>query len=413
MNICFLSHQFPPETGWGGIGSYTYDIAQGLSKMGHIIHVISRGLGKESTYQLGNNIAVHRILPKPSPWLSKLDRIKGGWRIRKFAPFDHLSYAMGVSEKLQEMEKQVKLDIVESAEYYAESYYHARLKHRTPLIIRFHTGTAMGYRMDRMRRTIRTKWACWLEKQAIHRADFYSAPSKAMSEIAADDFHLSASRIRAIANPIDEVVFHPDNTAFIQNERCVILFVGLMRYLKGVHVIARAIPKVLKHFGNLGNRILFRFVGKDTDNAPDGGSMREYTLSTSGANGCIEFIGHVSRDQIIKYYQTAYVLLIPSLWENFPYTALEALACGTPVIGSCVGGIPEIIEDGKTGILVPIGDPDALVDAIIRLISIPEHRDQMARAARKSIETRFGLNVVCSQMESFYNECLSRFHDTY
>jgi glycosyltransferase involved in cell wall biosynthesis len=92
----------------------------------------------------------------------------------------------------------------------------------------------------------------------------------------------------------------------------------------------------------------------------------------------------------------------PSLWENFPYSALEAMACGLPVVATRTGGLPEMIEDGETGLLVPPGDDGALAQAICSLLECEPRRAEMGLRARQRVEEAFAAGRVAADMARFY-----------
>jgi glycosyltransferase involved in cell wall biosynthesis len=98
---------------------------------------------------------------------------------------------------------------------------------------------------------------------------------------------------------------------------------------------------------------------------------------------------------------------VPSLYENFPYTCLEAMACGCAVIASAVGGIPEIITNEVDGVLVPPGSPEALAGAILRLLSDPMLRRRLGERARATISARFNREAICAQTVQAYRAVVS------
>jgi glycosyltransferase involved in cell wall biosynthesis len=98
----------------------------------------------------------------------------------------------------------------------------------------------------------------------------------------------------------------------------------------------------------------------------------------------------------------------PSLWEGFGVTVLEAMAAGLPVVASRVGGIPEIVRDGETGLLVPAGDADALAAALLRLLEDPGLAALMGRAGRARLEEQFGIDRMVDETAALYRELLSR-----
>jgi glycosyltransferase involved in cell wall biosynthesis len=103
-------------------------------------------------------------------------------------------------------------------------------------------------------------------------------------------------------------------------------------------------------------------------------------------NGRIRFLGAGGRDDVLRLFRAADAALLSSSWENFPHTVVEALAVGTPVVATTVGGVGEIVRDGENGLLVPPGDAPALAGALRRLVADDGLRDRLAAAAAPSVE---------------------------
>ena len=100
----------------------------------------------------------------------------------------------------------------------------------------------------------------------------------------------------------------------------------------------------------------------------------------------VRFLGAGTRDDVISLFRAVDVALVTSSWENLPHTLMEALAAGTPVIATHVGGIPEVLRDGENGLLIPPADVDALAAAIDRLLRDHVLRASLAAAAAPSVE---------------------------
>lgn len=122
----------------------------------------------------------------------------------------------------------------------------------------------------------------------------------------------------------------------------------------------------------------------------------------------IRLLGALPRTRVLELLAASDAVLLSSAWENFPHVLIEALAVGTPVIATRVGGVPEIVEDGVNGLLVPPGDPDALADAIRRFFADDELRARLRAAARSSVN-RFAPETVFDTLE----ETLARVGRTY
>lgn len=113
-------------------------------------------------------------------------------------------------------------------------------------------------------------------------------------------------------------------------------------------------------------------------------------------------LGFLSQETLPLYYSAADVLAVPTLADNLPYTVLEAMGCGVPVVASNVGGIPEEVEDGVTGLLVPRADSEALGQALFTVLHDPHTRDEMGRAARRRAEQHFSMEQFVQRYEELY-----------
>jgi glycosyltransferase involved in cell wall biosynthesis len=105
-----------------------------------------------------------------------------------------------------------------------------------------------------------------------------------------------------------------------------------------------------------------------------------------GLDGRVSFLGSVPREQVLRLFSAADASVLPSAWENFPHTVVEALAVGCPVIATAVGGVPEVVRDGENGLLVAPGDPGALAAAITRFFADDALRVRLRDAAPQSVE---------------------------
>jgi glycosyltransferase involved in cell wall biosynthesis len=112
----------------------------------------------------------------------------------------------------------------------------------------------------------------------------------------------------------------------------------------------------------------------------------EQARSALGLGERVRFLGGLGRDEVLRLLRGADAALLPSRWENFPHLVVEALAVGTPVVATAVGGVPEILRDGENGLLVPAGDAGALAAAIRRITGDGELRARLAAAAAPSVE---------------------------
>jgi glycosyltransferase involved in cell wall biosynthesis len=113
-------------------------------------------------------------------------------------------------------------------------------------------------------------------------------------------------------------------------------------------------------------------------------------------------LGMVEQKDLPALFASVDIFVSPTLADNFPYTVLEAMACAKPVVASAVGGIPEQVDDGRTGFLVPAGDPAAIGQAVMRLIEEPTLRDKLGTAGRAKVEERFNMSRFVHSYESVF-----------
>lgn len=173
-----------------------------------------------------------------------------------------------------------------------------------------------------------------------------------------------------------------------------ILYVGRLEQVKGVEVLLRAIVAIIKRIPDAHLRIV--------GDGPDRPRLEALT-HTLGIEKSVTFCGWLKGESVGDEYAATSLLVIPSLWpENQPTVAMEALAVGRPIIGSRVGGIPELIQNGKTGAIVEPGDIEALAAATISLLSA-EDIAVKAHDAHISAE-QFGLEQFITRIEAVYKE---------
>jgi glycosyltransferase involved in cell wall biosynthesis len=128
------------------------------------------------------------------------------------------------------------------------------------------------------------------------------------------------------------------------------------------------------------------------------GEGEERAALEAEAGDRVRFLGALRREQVLELFAAADGVLLSSVWENFPHVLVEALAVGTPVIATRVGGVPEIVEDGINGLLVPASDAEALAAAVRRFFADAELRTRLAAATERSV-ARFAPGVVMDRLE--------------
>lgn len=389
LHVCYISQEYPPETGWGGIGSYTYEMAHGLAAYGHRVTVISRAVEKE-IHVLDGGVDVHRILPSPN-W----DSLPLIWRMNRVWP----GFSWAAMLKLRAIHRESPVDIVEAAEGRADAFFVSYLPHRPKLITRLHTARIFIDQFNGKSKRPGAAQDYWLEKRSICRADMVTAPSQAVLDLTKTWLKLNDDKAIVIPNPISVADFHAT-----QDDRAqIVLYVGRLETNKGAATILGTLPTLLKEFPALE----FQFMGADGTDL-DGVSWREKILQSieSENRGRVKF-QIVSRSELSRAYRRAAVCILPSKWENAPYAALEAMASGTPVIACDSGGAPELIHDGVDGFLVPVDDAQTLAARIATVLTQPGLRQQLGSKARRRVEQSFSVERVLPRMLDAYRHAIA------
>jgi glycosyltransferase involved in cell wall biosynthesis len=166
--------------------------------------------------------------------------------------------------------------------------------------------------------------------------------------------------------------------------------VGVFEPYKGHTYLLEAIPLVKKKFSN----IRFVLVG-------DGRTKKELEklVQSRGLSEDVIFAGYYPQDQIIDAVGAFDIFVLPSLHEGLPYAILDAMSLGKPIVATKVGGIPEQINNGVSGILVPPRDSEELANAIIYLLTNEEKAKEMGLKARKKVRDNFTIKSMVSSME--------------
>lgn len=241
----------------------------------------------------------------------------------------------------------------------------------------------------------RKMFGCWGEKVI--------AISPAVREHLLRDFNISSRRVMLIPHGLD-IQDHRATTPSSRERQ--LKQVGLVGYpvlgivarlaeVKGQDVAIRALPRILEKFPQ--TKMVLVGEGK-------GAAMLHSLVAQLGLSSSVKFFSVVESGK--DFFELFDICLVPSRSEGFGLSAMEAMACGIPVIASRIGGLEFLIEHGRTGILVEAGNPDALADAILRLLDRPEDMKSIGQAARSFIEREHSAEHMARQTETIYEEIL-------
>ena len=346
MKILMVSHDFPPTV--GGISAHVFELSSAMVARGHTVHVLTRSRREPPGESTIEGIRVHRLSLMGPALFYGLQMHLHIKRLIRLHAIDHVHiHGWGALEGLK-----------------PEQYNIAYTNHTS------------GYLAKVRKRSPRHKWEL---KRLFGKASAFIAPSRELLEV---PFPIEA-RKTYIPNGVDtgKYAFDPESRDRIRRElgfdedtRVGILTRRLVPK-NGVRYLAEAMA-LLKE-----EAISLLLIG----DGPERGAIEE--LLHQNAPGKFRMLGSMQHHEIISYYSAADFAILPSLMEATSISGLEAMASSLPMVGTTVGGIPDLIDDGQTGILCEPAHPESLARALKRLVSL--NLQAMGMKARSKAENEF------------------------
>lgn len=248
--------------------------------------------------------------------------------------------------------------------------------------------------------TFKQKWAYRLASKGL---SLIVAVSDATRKKMICEYHLPEAKVRTIHYGIDEKKFPSRNPNEIRKRlgipKDVIVFGTIARLTeqKGHRYLVEAMPKIIKSFP----RVVFLCIGD--------GPLRTSLIQLAQDRGVLSYIQFLGfQSDVPSLLSIMDVFVLPSLYEGFPNAVLEAMACGKPVVATCVDGTPEAVIHGETGFLVPSQNPEALAEALIRMARNPSLRKKMGKNGKRRIYEHFLLEHQISAFDQLYKEIANR-----
>jgi N-acetyl-alpha-D-glucosaminyl L-malate synthase BshA len=240
-----------------------------------------------------------------------------------------------------------------------------------------------------------------ITKFSIEKSDGLTAVSRYLQSETLTTFGCTACRIEVIHNFIDPDVYDRSRHTSILDEQVdsntrVLMHISNFRPVKRVKDVIRVFAHVIERVPSV-----LVMVGDGPDRGEAEAEARELGLHEK-----VFFLGKI--DAVAPLLAGADLFLLPSSGESFGLSALEALACGVPVIGTTAGGLPEVVRNGETGVLCPVGDVEGMSDAAIAILSDRDRWHAMSSLAASDARERFSLDEIVGEYEAFYEYTLAQ-----
>jgi glycosyltransferase involved in cell wall biosynthesis len=383
MKILVLAWEFPPRI-VGGIARHVAELYPEVVKLGHEVHLITVEFGYAPNYEIVNGIHVHRV-PVASGndffhWVVNMNDsmgLQGGKLIQEWGSFDLIhahDWLVGdAAIALKHTFKIPTIATIHATEYgrhngiYNDTQRYISNKEKLLAYNSWRVIVCSDYMRHEIERALETPW----NKIDTVYNGIHAAKKQRYPNINYDAFR------RHFAEEGEKIVY----------------YVGRMTYEKGVSVLLNAAPRVIKEMHGYVKIVIVG--GGNTDN------LKQQAWNLGIWDKCY-FTGFMSDEDLDKFQTIADCAVFPSLYEPFGIVALESFAAKVPVVVSNTGGLPEVVQHSKTGIVTYTNNPDSLAWGILEILHNPDYAKYLVDNAYEDLARRFNWEKLAKQTETVY-----------
>lgn len=364
------------------------NLSEAQVKQGYEVHVIARRGKGELAEEECNGVIVHRLDPpfnlKAAGRLRELVRSERGW----------VAHTHSTCGFFLAMSKRVRGFPVVCHVHGTSRSHHVPIRYKGGGVVYDYKPISVTYNMMR-------------ERLLWSSGDRVLTVSEAIKEDIVDYYKLPKDHVEVVYNGVDVSVFSrdhktevPPQLASISN-KSLILFVGHFGLRKGLAYLLSAMPSILKevpdaHLLCVGG--VPRWLGKE-----DYWGLLRSQIQRLQIGDNVTLMDSVPNSELPSYYLAAKVLALPSYYESFSKVTVEAMACELPVVATRAGGLMEVIQDGRTGLLVGYASPAELSEAIVRILKDPREAGEMGRRGRERAQEMFTWDAVAQRVKGVYD----------
>lgn len=407
MRICLLCNR--GNMYCGGQGVYLYYLSRELQRLGHEVHAI---VGPPYP-DIPDGVIEHRVdnlnlteygFPKQQPYKVFTPLNLYELAVTRLGVFPEMfSFSLRAYETLRRLLKSYRFDVIHDNQTLGYGILMMKA-FGIPVVATVHhplpidKKTDLAYLERVGARTTRILFYPFvmqhLVTKRLHRV--ITVSENAAVETAAA-FKVPRDKIRVVYNGIDTEMFRMGDSDTKERGHLIVVANSRDRK-KGVIYLLRAVQLLRGQMMDVSLTIVD--VG-EPENEYTPALVRRY-----GLEGSVSFTGRLSIEDLVRHYHRAEVAIVPSLYEGFGLPAAEAMACGLPVVATTAGALPEVVENGRTGILVPPRHSCALAQAIQRLLQDDRLRRSMGEEGRRRVEAQFDWAEAARKTVDVYQEVL-------
>jgi D-inositol-3-phosphate glycosyltransferase len=386
----------------GGMNVYVRELSRELGKRGHRVDVFTRFQDTETTQieTIGENARVIHLDAGPR------------------APYDKNLLPLHVNEFTDQIEEYaraqgIKYDVVHS-HYWVSGLVARQLQERwdVPFVQMFHTLGQLKNSVAKSAGEMEVSTRIVDEGMVMKWADRLVAATPLEREHMVCLYGAEPAKVKIIPAGVDTNLFYPRDRAKVREllglpdlETPILLFVGRIERLKGIDTLLESVAVVSRYCSGRDLKVLI--VGGGGQSEAENAELRRVVELHKDLNleDQVEFVGSKPQEMLPLYYSAADVTIMPSHYESFGLVAVEAMASGTPVIASNVGGLSFTVVDGETGYLVEQENHFQLAERVHTLLKNPELREQMGEEANIHAQ-QYSWENIASQMLEVYDKVI-------
>ncbi|PKO07590.1 MAG: glycosyltransferase family 1 protein [Chloroflexi bacterium HGW-Chloroflexi-3] len=413
MNVAMISyHTCPLATlggkDTGGMNVYVHQLTRTLGKLGVRVDVFTRSQDEHVPHvlhDLGYHNRVVHIPAGPEVPLPKAE-------LEKYIP----KFVQGIKSFAES--KDIQYDLIHS-HYWMSGLAAIELSKswNIPFLHMFHTLVLMKNRIAQTPQEMEGEYRILGEKKVISKANRIIAATLAEKSQLEFLYEAPSSKISVIPPGVDTRHFYPipkdeaKEVVGVPENSHTILFVGRIEPLKGIDKLIQAIAIIQKN-GELRccphNLVI---IGGEPNAKPEDMNAEMARLQDMvedlGIENFVIFLGKQDQQMLPYYYSASEIVVMPSHYESFGMVALEAMACGTPVVASQVGGLAFLVRDGETGFVVPGNDVQMLAKRLVELIKDMELRNKLGNKSAEYAQL-YAWENISEKMIEVYNQVLEK-----
>jgi glycosyltransferase involved in cell wall biosynthesis len=414
LRICFVAYRGNMRC--GGQGIYLWFLARELAKLGHEIDVFvgppypdpmpfARSVTELPNQQFWGRWFAGRaeaMLPEPDPFaiFEPLNFYEFAGSYFGFLPEPFAFSVRAFREISARIRGGARYDLVHDIQCLGWGILGLRAL-GLPIVSTVHHPLTVDRRASFIRdETLRdalgtmTFYPIGMQSTVARRLDRMFTSSRISARQIARDFGVSPERISMVANGVDTELYHPDPS--VRRSENEILCVGRASDPnKGIKTLVEALAKLPP---------IAKLTLVDEDVPDNVGRKRAREL---GIEDRVNIVGRVPTDELVRLYQRATLVAVPSRYEGFGLPAVEAMACGTPVVACRAGALPEVLEVGGGGLLAERDDPDSLAEGIRTLLENRTLREELASRGRDRVSAAYAWPRVAKATAEVYAEVLA------